>query len=518
MTHAKRLWFIWQALLSAFAWAFTGPSFRRFAEWVTAMATTARSTPSPSWSWPWSCRPTGRRRESFAEDGAWHPDYVPASLTRLVETAPGRLGTVIISRPSMTPRSIAIARQLPGTCTFHSIYRPLSQSSSPDRAGPQLGGARGPARQPRYLSRCLPLSGRLYFRKSQLPLQSQDSDHTVVFRTKCELVVELIPGAAGWITGGRHLGIFDGAYALPSVVRPLVQPEPGAPPHRFGTRSRPDARDASPPAATRVSGLNQKWGRRLPPPCQGGRWSGPWQEGEGFIYGRQRHVRWKEQVCLWWVAGAEVPVKVVVAEVEGYRQRFHLVSSATELTGVEMVEGFAGRFRQEDVFRDLKNWTLRIKDDFMSKPVLLYEQFWLDKRYLKMLTCRGECDLSKPERKVLSFLVFKARDKAAVGTRVISRASGLDRRTVWAATKRLMDLGLAASSKQAYLALVSSSITPSGLLVACFVLTDPATSKARSSASRSVVQFLFFGEPSLFRRRRPALCLLEEMESPESRG
>ena len=44
----------------------------------------------------------------------------------------------------------------------------------------------------------------------------------------------------------------------------------------------------------------------------------------------------------WWVAGAEVPVKVVVAEVEGYRQRFHLVSSATELTGVEMVEGFAG--------------------------------------------------------------------------------------------------------------------------------------------------------------------------------
>ena len=38
MTHAKRLWSIWQALLSAFAWAFTGPSFRRFAEWITAMA------------------------------------------------------------------------------------------------------------------------------------------------------------------------------------------------------------------------------------------------------------------------------------------------------------------------------------------------------------------------------------------------------------------------------------------------------------------------------------------------
>src|SRR5208283_5095551 len=112
----------------------------------------------------------------------------------------------------------------------------------------------------------LPLSGRLYFRKSQLPLQSQDSDHTVVFRTKCELVVELIREQAR-ITGGRHLGIFDGAYALRSVVRPLVQPEPGHPRIEFLTRLRPDARlYALPPPGCRA---NQKWGRRLPPPCQG---------------------------------------------------------------------------------------------------------------------------------------------------------------------------------------------------------------------------------------------------------
>jgi len=34
---------------------------------------------------------------------------------------------------------------------------------------------------------------------------------------------------------------------------------------------------------------------------------------------RVRHVRWKEVVCLWRVLGPEVPVKVVVAEVEGYK-------------------------------------------------------------------------------------------------------------------------------------------------------------------------------------------------------
>ena len=91
MTHAKRLWSIWQALLSAFAWAFTRPSFRRFAEWITAMAingeehTITQSVLALERPADW------KALESFAEYGAWHPDYVTASLTRLVETAPGRL-------------------------------------------------------------------------------------------------------------------------------------------------------------------------------------------------------------------------------------------------------------------------------------------------------------------------------------------------------------------------------------------------------------------------------------------
>ena len=91
MTHAKRLWSIWQALLSAVAWAFTRPSFRRFAEWITAMAingeehTITQSVLALERPADW------KALESFAEYGAWHPDYVTASLTRLVETAPGRL-------------------------------------------------------------------------------------------------------------------------------------------------------------------------------------------------------------------------------------------------------------------------------------------------------------------------------------------------------------------------------------------------------------------------------------------
>jgi hypothetical protein len=65
-------------------------------------------------------------------------------------------------------------------------------------------------------------------------------------------------------------------------------------------------------------------------------------------------VRWKEVVCLWRVAGPQTKVKAVVAEVEGYQKRFTLVSSARDLTGLQLLEIFGARFRQEDGFRDLK--------------------------------------------------------------------------------------------------------------------------------------------------------------------
>src|SRR5947209_8433978 len=67
----------------------------------------------------------------------------------------------------------------------------------------------------------LPHAGRLYFRKSQLPAGEE-------FHTKCELLVELVRGEAGHVAG-RHLAVFDGAFAVGSVVRPLTQPPAGQP-------------------------------------------------------------------------------------------------------------------------------------------------------------------------------------------------------------------------------------------------------------------------------------------------
>jgi hypothetical protein len=202
----------------------------------------------------------------------------------------------------------------------------------------------------------LPISGQLYFRKSQLPTQPREPGCTEPFRTKCELALELIWEQAR-IVGGLHLGVFDGGYALRSVVRPLVLPENGRPRIEFLTRLRKDARLYALPPTERPKGKRgpmPKWGKKLPPPRRGGCWAGPWHVGFAFVYGRSRRIRWKEMVCLWRVLGHEVPVKVIVAEVEGYTKRFSLVTSALKLTGLQMVELFAARFRQEDGFRDLK--------------------------------------------------------------------------------------------------------------------------------------------------------------------
>jgi hypothetical protein len=92
----------------------------------------------------------------------------------------------------------------------------------------------------------------------------------------------------------------------------------------------------------------------LPAPEQHGRWGVRWQEVKGYVYGRQRKVRVKERVCRWSVTGPTEPVRVVVAQVEGYAEPWYLVTTSATLTAIEVVEAFAARFRQEDGFRDHK--------------------------------------------------------------------------------------------------------------------------------------------------------------------
>ncbi len=355
MSHATRLWSIWQSLLQHFTWAFTRPGHRRFVEWVTALAinveehTITQSVIAIERTADW------KAMERFVEYGRWDAVAVTRNLARLVETAPGRIWHgyhVSAVDDTKVHRSGA---HVWGTCTFHEYTARCPNRAATVRAHNWVvcGALLHHPDQPAWF---LPISGRLYFRKSQLPARSGATGPKEAFRTKCELAVELLREQAR-VIGGLHLGVFDGGYALRSVVRPLVAPEEGRPRVEFLTRLRHDARlHALPPTERRLGqrGPMPKWGRTLPPPRQGGRWTRGWQQGHAFIYGRRRKVTWKEVVCLWRVSGHDVPVKAVVAKVEGYKKRFTLVTSAVGLTGLQAVELFAARFRQEDGFRDLK--------------------------------------------------------------------------------------------------------------------------------------------------------------------
>src|SRR5262249_40597959 len=157
-----------------------------------------------------------------------------------------------------------------------------------------VGGLLHNAGQPAWF---VPVAGRLYFRKAQLPTPSNDRSPPVSFRSKCQLLVELAQQQAQAVPG-PHLLVTDGAYAVQSVVRPFVCPEPGMPRVEILMRLRHDARlYGLPPPARRPQqrGRTAKWGPRLAPPRQGGRWPGPWQTGSAFIYGRVRKVCWKER-------------------------------------------------------------------------------------------------------------------------------------------------------------------------------------------------------------------------------
>ena len=346
--NATRLWVLWQAILAPFAACFTRPGFFRFVEWLTGLAlnveehTITQSLVALDRTGDW------KALEAFAEYGAWDRDAVTRVTAQLLEDAPGRLWHGFHVLAGDDTKVHRTSKDVWGTNTFHEYTARCPNRASTVRAHNWvvLGALLHNPDQPAWF---VPLDGRLYFRRSQLPSGEE-------FHTKCELLVAMARQQVAAV-GGKHLAVFDGGFALRSVVRPLVCPDDGNPRIHFITRLRRDARLFRLPDADRLPGQrgpSRKWGPVLPPPRQGGRWPGQWQEGKAFLYGRVRRVRYKEVVCLWGVLGWELPVKAVVAEVEGYRQRFTVVCSAVTLNGLDILTLFCARFRQEDGFRDLK--------------------------------------------------------------------------------------------------------------------------------------------------------------------
>jgi Transposase DDE domain len=351
---ATPLWTLWQAILLSFALGFTQRGKQRFVQWCTGLAlnveehTITQSLIALDRVGDW------KALESFAEYGSWKLHLIQYAIARRLERLPDRLWhgyRVWAADDTKVHRS---SSDVWGTCTFHEYSARCPNRASTVRAHNWLvSGALLPnAGQPAHF---LPVAGQLYFRKTQMP--EPQKGPPIPFRTKCQLLVGQFR-QHDKACPGKNLGVFDGAFAVKSVVRTLVKPdEPSLPRIDVLTRLRHDAVLFALPPSQRKKGQRGPtpvWGKRLSPPRQGGRWPGGWQTGRAFIYGRDREVSYKEVLCQWRVMGHDVAVKAVVACVEDYKKRFTLVSSATDLSGLQIVELFCARFRQEDAFRDLK--------------------------------------------------------------------------------------------------------------------------------------------------------------------
>src|SRR5262249_25223507 len=279
------------------------------------------------------------------EYGRWDLPYLQFCLIRSLESLPNRTWHgyhVFVGDDTKVHRDSA---DVWGTCTFHEYTARCPNRAQTVRAHNWVVlGALLPV--PDQPALCLPTAASLYFRNSQLPKAHHGPP--IVFRTKCELLVELARQHAK-ACSGKALGVFDGGFALRSVVRPLVKPDdPQQPRIDFVTRLRHDARlNAWPDQQRRPGqrGPTPVWGKPLPPPRQGGRWPGAWQQGQVLVYGRVRLVRYKAVVCLWRRGGGGRAGLVRAPKVEGLREAVTLGRQLRRPHGPPNLEGLFGRVR-----------------------------------------------------------------------------------------------------------------------------------------------------------------------------
>lgn len=255
MEQAKALWLWWLSLLSPFAPIFTRPGWVRFVQWVTGTVLCWEEHTITQILIALDLESRWRVLEHFAEYGAWDRIAVERQALRLIEQERparwGRYHPVALDDTKLHRTSAHVW----GTCTFHE-----SSGRSPNRAETVRAhnwvvmGSVVPGRPWTYL----PHAARLYFRQCQLPMGES-------FQTKTTLAVELLRQADA-ASAAPILGVFDGAYAVETVVEPCLHPRAGQRRIEILTRLRVDARLYHAALPTRQEGRRPTWGPRLAAP------------------------------------------------------------------------------------------------------------------------------------------------------------------------------------------------------------------------------------------------------------
>jgi DDE superfamily endonuclease len=301
MEHATQLWMWWLSLLSPLAAVFTRLGGVCFVAWVTGMVLCGAEQTITQILTALGLESRWRVLEHFAEYEAWDRQAVERQTLRLfAQERPARWGRYHLIALDDT-KEHRTSQKVWGTGTCHE-----SSARSPHRAETVRAHTRVVLGD--WLPGCpwthRPQAARLYGRLAQLPGGE-------TFQTKTALAVELLRQADAE-SKAPILGNFDGAYAVDTVVKPCLEPEPGQRRIEIVTRLGVDARLYHP--------------------------VGPQSRGKG------RPATWEPRI----------PVHVFVVAMAGDVEPWFLVTSALDLSAGQVVEAWTARFRHEDGCRDHK--------------------------------------------------------------------------------------------------------------------------------------------------------------------
>ena len=338
--NATWLWPLWQAVVLSLAWGFTRRGTQRFVQWGTGLALNAEEHTITQSLVALDRVHDGKPPEAFAEYGSWNLPHLQWGVARRLDRLPGRVWHGYRVWAGDDTKVHRTSRDVWGTCTFHEYTARCPNRASTVRAhnwvvlGVPCPAKASPPTSCRSPAACTaarrssppPRTGR---RSSSGPSASCSSRWGGSTPTPARASVRRVRrrvrlAERGSATGGaRRAGPTAGRRPDPPAAR-----RPAARPAASGASAGPAGGDAEvggkPLAAAAARGPVARGlanGDGVPVrPAPPGRVQGGGVPVAGARPRRGRQGRRRRG--------------------EGYRKRFTLVTSATDLSGVQMLELF----------------------------------------------------------------------------------------------------------------------------------------------------------------------------------
>lgn len=187
----------------------------------------------------------------------------------------------------------------------------------------------------------IPLMARLYRPEKQCEGGEK-------FRTRHELLVEMICLLSKWVDGRLIESSADGAYASSQVIG-------GLPPNVvFTSRMRKDATLYAVPVRRRGKRgrprLKGRKLRKLPEIAT----TAKFKSGQALMYGEYREVHVHSFITLWYHVSKKPIRVVIVRDKKGKQKDDYFFTTDVDREAIEVVEEYAGRWGIEEAIREVK--------------------------------------------------------------------------------------------------------------------------------------------------------------------